>query len=123
MAFKFNPFTGNFDQVEIDLLSGSFAASNNVTVATDVTGLDLSNQLAARIELSARLDATSDDFKIYTLEVYAVDSDYVIVQSQAGPNTLNIDFTITTLGQVQYVSDNYAGFASLDMVWKIIPIE
>lgn len=123
MAFKFNPFTGNFDQVEVDLLSGSFAAANNVASASDVTGLDLSSQLAARVELSARLDATVNDFMLYTLEIYAVDSDYVIVQSQAGPNTLNIDFTITTGGQVQYTSDNYAGFVSLDFTWKIIPIE
>lgn len=123
MAFKFNPFTGNFDQVEVDLLSGTFAAANNQATPANVTGLDLSSQLAARIELSARLDATANDFNLYTLEVYAVDSDYVIIQSQAGPNTLNIDFTITTLGQIQYTSDNYAGFVSLDFTWKIIPIE
>ena len=118
----FNPLTGNFDLVRTDELgSGTFSAANNQASPADVTGLSFGNQ-AASVQLFARLDATSNDYLIYNLEIYPIDGDYVIVQSQSGPNTLNIDFTVTVGGQVQYTSDNYAGFSTLDFTWKSLQI-
>lgn len=119
----FNPLSG-FDLVRTDeLTTGAFAAANNVTVSANVTGLDVSSFEGARIEIKANLDATADLFKKYTLEVYSTGSDYVIVQTQVGPNTLNIDFTVTTGGQIQYTNNNYAGFVTLDYKWTILSIE
>lgn len=125
MAIAFNPLTGNFDLVvEQEIQKGSFSAANNVNVETNVVGLDLGslNCDAFDINLSAKLDATSNDNILYTLQVVNEGTDYVIAQMQNKQNSLNIQFSITSAGQIQYTSDNYAGFVSLDFTWKIIKL-
>lgn len=120
MAFKLNPFTGKFDQVESDLNTGSFSAANNVSVAADVTDLDLSGINSTTVTIRASLDATADDYVQYFLDIYETGGDYALAQSQSGSNSLNLQFSITSAGQVQYTSDNYAGFVSLTLDWKYI---
>jgi hypothetical protein len=127
MAFKFNPISGNLDLVnsaEQEILKGDFSAANNQSTVANVTGLDLASitGVAFEILLVAKLDATSNDTIFYSLQAVNEGSDYVIAQQQNKQNSLNINFSVTSIGQIQYTSDNYAGFVSLDFSWKIIKL-
>ena len=101
---------------EVTLKHDSFDAANNQTTAADVTGLDLSGFRAASIELSVDIQATSDLFAKFRLDAIQKNGAWQLAVEYLGDET-NIEFTITSGGQIQYTSANEAGFASSKMRW------
>ncbi len=95
-----------------DIGETTFAAANNVSSPANVTGLSFSSAVrGARIYATVSIDATTNLYAIFILEVVQRDSDWVISGTSTGDNT-GINFTITTGGQVQYTSTNLSGFVS-----------
>jgi len=95
------------------LFSGSFIASNNVTAASNVTGLSFSNSAigAFTATVDVTIIATGSLYSMYTIRGYQNASGWNLATSNLGDAT-GITFTITSSGQVQYVSSNVTGFTS-----------
>ena len=101
----------------------TFTGANNQSSAVDVTGaLIASGAYGADIFLATRTLATSDLFTNYHLRIINRSSSWEIVTSYVGDDS-GIVFSITTGGQVQYTSPNFAGFSSLVMKYTIIENE
>lgn len=118
MGFTFNPFTGNFDKVD-ERPKGSFAAANNQTVAANVTNLDVSQFKGGKIDIMVEIDATADLYEKHSLEFISKAGAYEVVSTDFGGDESNVDFTMTSGGQVQYTSGNEAGFVSSTFTWII----
>ncbi len=108
----------NHDSLYVQTVTGdiahtSFAAANNQAGVANVTGLAFANGTvrSAEIQLSVAIDATADLFESFKLMIIQRGSDWNISAQSTGDNS-SIDFTITTLGQVQYTSANESGFVS-----------
>lgn len=117
MAFKLNPFTGQFDVV-LDLPRKAFSASNNISVAADVTGLDVSGFKGGQIELTVEIDATADLYEKFTLDFINKSSSFEMGASTIG-DLSNVEFSITSAGQIKYTSGNETGFVSSTFTWSI----
>lgn len=123
LKFSFNPFTGNFDQVNFsstgDIDETSFAAANNQSSAADVTGLAFANASVRAFEaqVSVTVDATSDLFASYKLYGIQKGASWEMSQTSVGDVT-GFVFTITTAGQVQYTDSNYTGFVSATVKFR-----
>lgn len=100
-----------FKSEDSEIHSGTFSAANNQSSATNVTGLSVSGFRAAKILISVYIDATTDLHESFTLDVIQVNGDYDIAQSSVGDES-NVDFSVTSGGQVQYTSGNETGFSS-----------
>lgn len=125
LKFSFNPFTGNFDQVNVasagDIDETSFTAANNQVAAANVTGLAFANATVRSFEalVSVTIIATGslyESFKLYGVQRGA---DWALASSAVG-DVSGITFSITTAGQVQYTSTNVAGFTSSTMKFRAI---
>lgn len=108
-----NPTIINTASSTGDLPQTSFSAANNQPTPADVTGFLFSNASvrAFRALVSVSLDATSDLFEVYELLGIQKGATWNMSQVSTGDDS-GVDFTITTLGQVQYTSANSAGFVS-----------
>lgn len=104
-----------------DILETSFAAANNQAVAANVTGLAFANGTVRSFKVHGSIvsDATADLFEAFELEGIQRGSDWVMSDSRTGDES-EVVFTITTAGQVQYTSGNYAGFSSLTIKFRAI---
>jgi len=120
---NFHPLTG-FDLVRATEIMRGQHSGSDTAVNENIIDLDLStfNSDAFTIKVLAKLDATMDQTTVYHLEVYNTGTDYILAQTQVGSNTLNIDFSVTSAGQIQYTGDTYTGFTSLSLTWNIIKI-
>ena len=105
--------SGNLVKSTGDINETSFAASNNVASPTDVTGFAFANGSVRsfRAIASVYIDATADLYESFVIHGLQKGSDWVIDISSIGDDS-NIDFTITSAGQIQYVSGNESGFVS-----------
>ena len=101
----------------------TFNAANNQTVATDVTGLAFANATVRGFKayITVVLDATTDLFAFYELDGIQRGSGWVMSSGYTGDDTLVV-FSITSTGQVQYVSGNYGGYVSLTMKFRAITV-
>ncbi len=125
MGFTFNPFTGNFDKVNDvtpELEIGSFAAANNQSVPTNVTGLDLSAYKGAKVMITVEIDATADLYEVFTLDIIQKGADFDLFQASVGDDS-GCDFTISSGGQAQYTSGNESGFSSSTFTWTITGVK
>lgn len=96
---------------DIDLTS--FAAANNQAAAANVTGLAFANGTVRSFEalVSVYINATSSLYEAFTLKGIQRGADWQMSQTAVG-DASGVVFSITTAGQVQYVSANSAGFVS-----------
>jgi hypothetical protein len=97
------------------MFSGSFIAANNITSATNVTGLVFSNAdiryFEAKIVITiTKTDTTTLD-EIITLRGNLNDGGWQLFTENIG-DASGITFTITSGGQVQYTSSNITNFSS-----------
>lgn len=96
-----------------DLQETSFSAANNVTTATSITGFAFAAGTVRGFKalVSVSVDATADLFE--TFELLGINKGGTFDMSIEGVgDESGIVFTITSAGQVQYTSANYAGFVS-----------
>lgn len=104
----------NLEFTNAQFKTGTFSAANNQVSAANVTGLNLSGFRAAAIEISIDIQATADLFAKFRLEAIQKNGTWQLSQEYLGDET-NINFSITTGGQIQYTSGNEAGFSSSTM--------
>lgn len=92
--------------------SGSFSAANNVSVASDITGLIFTsaNIRSFTALICVQILKTGGNlFAHYTVEGIQNDSGWSIFDSNIG-DTTGISFSITSTGQIQYTSTSLTGF-------------
>ena len=102
-----------------DLQEGTFAAANNQASPADVTGLAFSNAVVRSFSaiVSVAIDATSDLFEEFELHGIQRGADWSMSVESTGDES-GVAFSITTAGQIQYVSVSYAGFVSADVRFR-----
>jgi len=101
-------------------LGGSFAASNNISTATDITGLIFpsANYRSFVLNISIQITATSSLNAIYTISGIQTSSGWVISDSYDGDDT-GIFFSIVSgTGQMLYTSTNQTGWILTNLVYK-----
>jgi hypothetical protein len=95
-----------------------FTAANNQNSFTDITGLIFSNSIwSFDCYLSAKLVATTNMYVNFHIRGVNKNDSWEIVKTYVGHDT-GIEFNITNYGQVQYTSQNYAGFTSLTFKFR-----
>lgn len=104
-----------------DLDPTTFSIANNQATAANVTGFAFANGVTRSFSahVSVEIDADTDLFEVIEIKGIQRGADWVISQSSTGDAT-GIVFSITTAGQIQYTSDNYAGFVSGDIKFRAI---
>ena len=97
----------------------AFSAANNQSTPANVTGLAFDNATIRSFKayLSISIDGTSDLFEVYELLGVQNNSGWNMSASSVGDNT-GVVFSITSSGQVQYVSTNVAGWVSTSIKFK-----
>lgn len=103
-----------------DINETSFSGANNQASPADITGLAfaVASVRAFDANIVAVVDASSNLVEYFKISgVRQIGGDWLIAVSSVGDNTA-IVLTITTAGQVQYTSDNYAGFTSLTFKFR-----
>ncbi len=98
-----------------NIFSGSFSASNNVSSASNVTGLSFDNSQTTSFQCQITVIITrtigSDLSETFTLEGQQNSSGWGLYTSSLGDIT-GVNFSITNLGQIQYTSSNITNFSS-----------
>jgi len=109
-----NPSSGDLDET-------SFSGANNQASAANVTGLSFANGTVRSFfaEVSVAVDATADLFEKFEIHGIQENSDWSISMTSTGSDS-QVDFSITSAGQIQYTSANYAGFSSLTINFKAL---
>lgn len=102
-----------------DISQTSFSAANNQAAPADVTAFAFANASvrAFKALVSVSLDATTDLFETFELQGIQKGASWEMSQSSVGDDS-GVDFSITSSGQVQYVSANSAGFVSNTIKFK-----
>jgi len=98
-----------------NMFSGSFTPSNNIPTSTNVTGLYFNNSdiRSFIINLTASITRTvgGNLYESFTLEGNQKDSGWELLVSSMG-DISGFNFTITSLGQIQYTSTNITNYTS-----------
>jgi len=98
-----------------NMFSGSFTPSNNIPTSTNVTGLYFNNSdiRSFIINLTASITRTvgGNLYEYFTLEGNQKDSGWELLVSSMG-DISGFNFTITSLGQIQYTSTNITNYTS-----------
>lgn len=115
-----NTFNGKANVNTGDIPETSFSASNNISSATNVTGLLFATASVGSFEASVQinLNATTplrQHFSIYGSQIGA--TGWEINSTSTGDET-GFYFTITSAGQIQYVNANYPGFVSATVKFR-----
>lgn len=102
-----------------DISETSFSITNNQSSASNVVGFTFNNGTVRSFAsiASVEIDATSELFEIFTINGIQKTSGWEISVSATG-DVSGINFSITSLGQIQYTSDNYSGFVSGSIKFK-----
>lgn len=114
-----NGVTGNIqsqlDTVYItgDLSQQTMSLADNQSTPANVTGVLFGNGVtrSAQINYSIIIDATADLYESGTIYAIQKASDWTISQTTNGDNS-QVNFSITSAGQLQYTTPTYAGFVS-----------
>lgn len=104
-----------------DIQETLFSFSNNVGSPTDVTAFTFSNGVVRSFFaiVSVYIDATSDVFEEFELNGIQKGADWDLSIESVGDDS-DINFTITTAGQIQYTSPNSAGFSAGTMKFRAL---
>lgn len=95
----------------------TFSGANNVSTPTNVTGLIVSTSPSV-VPVYVYVNATAKLAAVVNLSVYSnpAISGYSIDGVVVGDD-VQVDFTISSSGQILYTSPNYPGFVSLTLTW------
>lgn len=105
--------------------AGSFAAANNVMSPTDITGFFLSNSVFGSFTsiVNVKLVTLTENLNAqYYIEGTQTTSGWVCIVSILGDD-VDINFGITSLGQVQYTSPNKTGWISTTINYQVTGIK
>lgn len=104
-----------------DISETSFAMSANVTIPADVTGLSFSNATVRSFDalVSVEIDATAGLYETFRILGIQKNGSWDISVEATGDDS-QVDFTITSAGQIQYTSIAYAGFVSGSIKFRAI---
>jgi hypothetical protein len=106
-------------------LAGSFTAANNVTTASNITGLSFNSNSVYNfnVKVSAYVTTTSGNTlnEFFTLEGAYMSSGWGLYEDSIG-DTTGIEFYITSSGQIQYTSTNTPGWSSTVMRYAIMQL-
>ena len=104
-----------------DIEETSFSGLNDQSVAVNVVGFSFANLETRSFKAhgSIVVDADSDLYEEFDIYGIQKGSDWEIAEERVGDMS-GVQFTITTTGQIQYISDDYTGFNSLDIRFKAI---
>ena len=95
--------------------SASFLANNNVNTPTDVTGLIFGNSdirnFTAQISVSIVRSSGGSLYESFNIEGMQTDSGWTLYASSVG-DISGVTFSITNLGQIQYISTNLSNWTS-----------
>lgn len=96
-----------------DIAETSFSIANNQASPANVTGLAFSNAVVRGFEVLAtvEIDATADLYETFALYGIQKGASWDMSQESVGDDS-GIVFSINSSGQIQYISQNYAGFVS-----------
>ena len=100
-----------------DISPSSFSGANNQSSAANVTGLAFSTANSFEAQVSIQIDATANLYEVYKLTGIKKDASWDISQLSSGDDS-DVVLSITSGGQVQYTSANYAGFSSLTFEFR-----
>lgn len=106
-----------------DINSTSFSGANNQTVMADVTGFAFANASVKGFKafVNVQVDATSDLFETFELLGVQKAAGWELAISSTGDDS-QVVMDITSAGQIQYTSGNYAGFVSLTITFRAFAI-
>lgn len=108
-----------------DIDTTSFSGANNQGAAANVTGLAFANGSIRSFSaiVSVTVSATGSLYEAFRLDGIQKGASWEMSVSSVGDSSLVL-FSITTAGQVQYVSGNYSGFSSLTMKFRaqVLPV-
>lgn len=96
-----------------DIFEKSFSLLNNQAVAANITDFVFANGTVRSFEalVSVAISATANLYETFEIKGIQKDSDWFISLSSEGDNS-NVILSITSSGQFQYTTPNYAGFTS-----------
>lgn len=96
-----------------DIPHTSFSVTNNQSSAADVTGFTFSNATVRsfKAQISAYINATSSLYETFDIIGIQKGASWEMSVQSTGDSS-GILFTITSAGQMQYTSSNYAGFVA-----------
>jgi hypothetical protein len=95
-----------------DIQETSFSIANDVDTPTSITGFLLDSQVRSfKALVSVEIDATLELYESFELLGVQKNGSFEMAQQSVGDEA-GVVFSITSGGQVQYTSANYAGFDS-----------
>lgn len=100
-------------------LEDSFSGSNNQSTPANVTGFAFANANVRSFKafVDVQVDATANLYEVVEILGIQKDSDWEISLASAGDDS-QVEFSITSTGQIQYTSGNYSGFNSLTINFR-----
>lgn len=98
-----------------------FNAANNQSSPANVTGFLFSNAVVRSFQalVSVYINATAPLYEVFELQGIQRAADWQMSASSTGDSS-GIVFSITTSGQIQYISSNISGFTSDTMKFRAI---
>ena len=103
-----------------DIFPTSFTGANNQASPANVTGLafNAATVRAFEAQISVAVNATASLYEEFTLSGVNIGTGFNISVRSVGNS--GVTFSITSAGQVQYMSSNYAGFVSLTIKFRAL---
>jgi hypothetical protein len=105
--------------------SGSFSASNNMSVPTNVTGFAFANadtrSFQSTVTVTILRSSGGNLYEQFTIYGFQTESGWTIYVSKLGDDS-GYAFSITAAGQMQYTSPNTANFTSSTVRYSVTQI-
>lgn len=114
--------TANLPQASTgDINETEFTMANNQSLSANVTGLAFANATVRSFKalVSVEVDATADLFEAFELIGVQKGAGWDMAVTATGDNS-QVVFTITSAGQIQYVSADYPGFVDAKIKFRAI---
>lgn len=104
-----------------DIEETSFSGANNQSILANVTNLAFSatSVRSAQVVASIYVNATTPLYEAVEMSIVNKGGVFFMSVNGTGDNT-GVSFDITNAGQVQYTSNNYAGFVSLTIKFRAL---
>lgn len=104
-----------------DIEETSFSGANNQSILANVTNLAFSatSVRSAQVVASIYVNATTPLYEAVEMSIVNKGGVFFMSVNGTGDNT-GVSFDITNEGQVQYTSNNYAGFVSLTIKFRAL---
>lgn len=102
-----------------DIAETNFTLANNQAAPANITGLAFANGVVRGFEVLAtvEIDAAADLYETFALYGVQKTAGWDMSQESVGDSS-GVVFSITSAGQVQYISQNYAGFVSAKVKFR-----